>query len=73
MLAFFHATAAGRPVYLCEDLRREIHRCSKMRLCQRCGGVVSTGSGRDRVRMCYTPQHGLICFTCHHRVRWPRP
>ena len=69
MLTFVHAITAGEPVWLCEDLRRHIVAMHKARFCKRCRAMVS--SGRDRVRMCYTHE-GLLCFTCHHRLRWPR-
>lgn len=70
MIVFLHATAAGKPVWLCEDLRRHIHSFANVKHCQRCHCVVSSGRPNDRVHMCIT-RSGIFCFTCWHRVRHP--
>ena len=70
MQAFLHATTAGEPLWICEDVRRLIYEASLRTDCQRCGRVVSTGRRRDRVHMCFL-QDRLVCFTCWHRLRCP--
>lgn len=71
MITFLHGTTVGQPLFLCEDVRRHIHWLSQVRMCKRCNCVVSTGGSLDRVRICYTGD-GITCFTCWHRMRWPR-
>lgn len=74
MIAFMHATTAGQPVWLCEDVRRHIHALSLVRRCTRCDRLLEVVrcDGRKRIRACYVP-HGVTCFECCHRLRWPRP
>tara|TARA_Y100000748_G_C15396356_1_gene449604 strand:- start:465 stop:713 length:249 start_codon:yes stop_codon:yes gene_type:complete len=71
MITFLHATTAGDPVWICEDVRRHILALSRMQHCTRCAAVVSTGRRTDRVRLCVTAE-GTLCFRCAHRVRWPK-
>ena len=65
-LLFFLCLTRCTAVY--EDARRHIYSYVQTGTCQRCGAVIEI---RGRVLACYVRGERL-CFTCYHRVRWPR-
>ena len=52
---------------LCDDLCLHILEFVTTRRCARCGCVTETA---HHVHACFVGGQRL-CFTCHHRARWP--
>ena len=72
MQTFLHGVTVGQPLWLCEDVRRCIHAFEDCASCRLCGRIVEHKRGPTRrVQLCFT-RDGLLCFTCWHRLRWPR-